>query len=129
MSVRSSYSQSSFLVYQRVAAVFLFVLGLAAWAGLIGLSMGGSWRFDLAQQNVRVFEVPLAVAYPIAATGLWFGVAWGAVLWVICAALQIGAQSGNAEVFSGSQLVVVLHIFGLGGYLAFKIYHVFIRRH
>ncbi|WP_180897711.1 DUF6163 family protein [Martelella soudanensis] len=84
-----SFSQMAFTVFKRCVAAFLLVIALYNWAELIGLAGDGTGRFDLVSSNQRIVEVVLAVAYPAAAAGLWFGVGWGLVLWAIGAAVEM----------------------------------------
>ena len=121
MSVRPGFSQTAFVVFKRVVAVYLVVLALVSWAGLIGLSMDGAGRFDVVNANVRFVELALAVLYPVAATGLWFGVGWGLVLWAIGAAVEMFLVGAAAA-------LVGIHVLLFGLYAAFWIYLAFIRR-
>jgi len=129
MTVRKSFSQEAFLVFQRCAACYLFVIGLGCWAALIGLSMNGAWRFDLVTPNIRAVEAVLAVIFPIAATGLWFGVGWGFVLWVVGAVIQVSAHGGYTQTFGAAPWTTTMHVAGIASYIAFWFYLVFIRRH
>ena len=73
----ASFSKTAFVYFQRGAAAFLLAVGLSYWAALIGLTMDGGGRFDLVPHSFQVVGTVLAVLFPIAATGLWFGVGWG----------------------------------------------------
>ncbi|WP_180903228.1 DUF6163 family protein [Martelella soudanensis] len=116
-----SFSQMAFTVFKRCVAAFLLVIALYNWAELIGLAGDGTGRFDLVSSNQRIVEVVLAVAYPAAAAGLWFGVGWGLVLWAIGAAVEMSLAGAAAALVS-------LHILLFGLYGAFWIYLAFIRR-
>ena len=115
---QQSFSQLAFVVFKRCVAAFLLVIALYNWAELIGFF--GTGRFDLVAPNQRIVEVVLAVAYPAAAAGLWFGVGWGLVLWAIGAVLEM--------LLSASPTFVSVHILLFGLYGAFWIYLAFIRR-
>ncbi|WP_246413738.1 DUF6163 family protein [Martelella radicis] len=125
---RPSFSQTAFLVFKRCIAVFLLFLALSSWAALIGLSEGGSGRFDLVHADVRFVEAVLSVLYPVAAAGLWFGVGWGFVLWVLGAAVQIGAHSAYPHIFGDAPGLAALHILLIGFYVSFWVYLAFIRQ-
>ncbi|MET3600429.1 DUF6163 family protein [Martelella mangrovi] len=125
---RPSFSQTAFLVFKRCVAVFLIVLALSSWAALIGITEGGAGRFDLVHADVRVVEAMLSVLYPVAAAGLWFGVGWGFVLWVLGAVVQIGAHSTYPHIFGEAAGVSALHILLIGLYVSFWVYLTFIRR-
>ncbi|WP_246750534.1 DUF6163 family protein [Martelella lutilitoris] len=125
---RPSFSQTAFLVFKRCVAVFLFVMALSSWAALIGLTEGGAGRFDLVHADVRLVEAVLAVLYPVAAAGLWFGVGWGFVLWVLGAAVQIFAHSAYPHIFGNAPGLSALHILLIGFYVSFWVYLAFIRR-
>lgn len=117
---QQSFSQTAFVVFKRCVAAFLLLIALYNWAELIGLLGDGAGRFDLVSSDQRVAEVVMAVTYPAAAVGLWFGVGWGLVLWAIGTVVEI--------FLSGSPAYVSLHIFLFGLYAAFWIYLAFIRR-
>ncbi|MBB4122147.1 D-alanyl-lipoteichoic acid acyltransferase DltB (MBOAT superfamily) [Martelella radicis] len=108
--------------------MFLLFLALSSWAALIGLSEGGSGRFDLVHADVRFVEAVLSVLYPVAAAGLWFGVGWGFVLWVLGAAVQIGAHSAYPHIFGDAPGLAALHILLIGFYVSFWVYLAFIRQ-
>ncbi|WP_174801679.1 DUF6163 family protein [Martelella limonii] len=114
---QQSFSQTAFVAFKRCVAAFLLVIALYNWAELIGLA--GDGRFDLISPDQRIVEVVLAVAYPVAAAGLWFGVGWGLVLWVIGAVVEVA--------LSATPAFVGLHILLFGLYGAFWIYLAFIR--
>ena len=115
---QQSFSQTAFIVFKRCVAVFLMAIALYNWAELIGLA--GHGRFDLVSSDQRIAEVVMAVTYPAAAAGLWFGVGWGVVLWLIAATVEVALSEEPA--FAG------VHVFLFGVCVAFWIYLAFIRR-
>ncbi|TPW28057.1 hypothetical protein FJU08_18620 [Martelella alba] len=126
---RSSFSQGFFLLFQRGVALYLIVLALACWAALIGFSHGGAGRFDLVHPDVRFVEPILAVGFPVAALGLWFGVGWGAVIWFIGAGIQIVSHGGYPRIFGEAPVIITLHVILILVYIALWIYRMFIRWH
>ena len=125
---RPGFSQNAFVLFKRGVALFLIILALSNWASLIGLTMNGAGRFDLVAPNVRFVQLALAVLYPVAACGLWFGVGWGVVLWGIGAVVEISVHGTYPQIFGAAPLRTGLHILFMCIYLAFWVYLVFIRR-
>nr|WP_272211939.1 DUF6163 family protein [Marinicella sp. W31]MDC2877832.1 DUF6163 family protein [Marinicella sp. W31] len=123
-----SFSQSAFLVFKRCVAVFLLILALFSWAALIGLSEGGAGRFDIVHPDIRFVEAVLSVLYPVAALGLWFGVRWGGVLWVVSVAFQIGVRSAYPQIFGDAAGLTAVHVLLIGFYVSFWVYLAFIRQ-
>ncbi len=94
----------------RAVAAMGMLFGLVYWSRLIGIDAAAGWRFDLMPVHWQVASVTLAVLYPFAASGLWMISSWGAVIWFLCAAIEVVMHAGFPELFGPRQLLIVLHV-------------------
>lgn len=105
---RVTMLQLSWEWFHRAVAMFGLVNGLFYWAMLIGVDDSAGWRFDLMPVHWRVASVTLAVLLPFAASGLWMVASWGAVIWFLCAAIEIAMHVGFPELFGSRPALVIL---------------------
>lgn len=110
-----------YLVFLRLVAASCFWFGLQYWAMLTGYSLSGHARFDMLNLPWRVAGTGLAVVFPVAALGLWLGVSWGAVIWVIGAGAQIAMYKVWPNIFGSNTLVPVMHCVVATIYILFQI--------
>lgn len=108
--LRASTLQLSWVWFHRAVAVLGLLSGLFYWARLIGLNDGAQWRFDLMSVHWQVAAVTLAVLFPFAASGLWMVASWGAVIWFLCAAIEVAMYAGFPELFGPRPVLVAMHI-------------------
>lgn len=105
---RATSLQLSWQWFHRAVAMFGLVNGLVYWAMLIGIDDSAGWRFDLMPVHWQVASVTLAVLLPFAASGLWMVASWGAVIWFLCAAIEIVMHAGFPALFGPRPLLVVV---------------------
>src|SRR5690606_23806592 len=99
------------------------------WARLIGFYEGTEWRFDLMPVHWQVASVALAVLFPFAASGLWMVASWGAVIWFLCAVIEVTMYAGFPELFGVHVVAVALHVWIAAVYCAFRfVFHLQKRR-
>lgn len=98
-----------FVVFLRLVAISCFWFGLEYWAMLVGYSLHGAARFDLLDLPWRVATVGLAVAFPVAALGLWLTVSWGPVIWVVAAGGQMLMYGLWNAIYGSNMLLVLQH--------------------
>jgi hypothetical protein len=110
-----------FLVFLRLVAVSCFWFGLQYWAMLTGYSLNGRGRFDMLSLPWRVAGSGLAMVFPVAALGLWLGVSWGAVIWLIGAGAQIAMYKVWPEIFGHNTVVPLMHVFVAAVYILFQV--------
>lgn len=108
--LRATPLQLSWLWFHRAVAIFGLLCGLIYWARLIGVSDATHWRFDLMSVHWQVASVTLAVLFPFAASGLWMLASWGAVIWFLCAGIEIGMHAGFPAIFGARPALVTVHI-------------------
>ncbi len=106
--------------FHRAVAAYGLLCGLAYWARLIGFYEGTEWRFDLMPVHWQVASVALAVLFPFAASGLWMVASWGAVIWFLCAVIEVTMYAGFPELFGAHVVAVTLHVLIAIVYCAFR---------
>lgn len=107
--------------FHRAVAAFGLLCGLFYWTRLIGINDGAEWRFDLMPVHWQVASVSLAVLFPFAASGLWMISSWGAVIWFLCAGIEIAIYAGFPELFGARPFLVALHVGVALAYFAFRL--------
>ena len=105
-------------IYGRIISVVLLVFGLREWAVIIGVASSFGGDFEAMTVAWRLATMYLAVVNLVAAVGLWMRVAWGNVVWLCAAASEIAFHTFFRETFGSDYVVVVFHLFALGGYAA-----------
>lgn len=106
-------------VFMRSLSLLLIVLGLYRWAEIIGVvafadgvgfaELSGAWQ---------AATINLAVAFLVAATGLWMLARWGLVLWFYAAGSEIAMHTLFAGVFGFRLMPILGHLVLLGSYAA-----------
>ncbi len=114
-------AQLLFVIFLRLIAISCFWFGLQYWAMLTGYSLGGHGRFDLLTLPWRAAATGLAVAFPVAALGLWLTVSWGPVIWAAAACGQILMYAVWPDIFGQNLVVVILHALVALLYTVFRI--------
>ncbi|OLP59957.1 hypothetical protein BJF93_10215 [Xaviernesmea oryzae] len=104
-----SLAETLFTIFLRLVALGCFWFGLNYWALLTGYSYGGIARFDLLPVPWRVVATTLAVAYPVAALGLWLLVSWGPVIWAVAATTEIVMYGFYTHIFGEKPIILLLH--------------------
>jgi Family of unknown function (DUF6163) len=123
-----STAEVTFYWFHRMIAVYCLLFGVLYWIRLIGFYDGPLWRFDLMPVHWRVASVMLAAFFPFAAIGLWMLTSWGPVIWVICAATEIGMYLGFPELFGERWLVIASHSLVVLLYVTFRLVIYFQKR-
>lgn len=107
----------AFAWLNRIVAVFCLMFGLLYWIRLVGIYPGEAWRFDLMPVHWQVASVTLAALFPFASIGLWMLASWGAVVWFICAAIEIFMYWWRADLFAARPEIVLAHLLIAAAYL------------
>lgn len=115
------FAEILYLVFLRLVALSCFWFGLQYWAMLTGYSLSGQARFDMLNMPWRVAGTSLAVVFPVAALGLWLGVSWGAVMWVIGAGTQIAMYKVWPNIFGHNTMVPIMHGIVSTVYILFQV--------
>ncbi len=116
-NVKVGVWQQRLVAYQRIAGGFMMFKGLVQWAALLGIFDGPGSRFLGFALEAQVAIVFFAVVDIITGVGLWLGSIWGAVLWLIVAALQIGAGVAFVELSGFLVLLTILEILMIAVYV------------
>ena len=119
--MRATTLDLSWQWFHRAVAAFGLLCGLFYWTRLIGINEGPEWRFDLMSVHWQVASVTLAVLFPFAASGLWMLSSWGAVIWFLCAGIEIVMHAGFPELFGQRPLLVSFHVLIAAVYCGFRL--------
>lgn len=117
-----------FTVFMRFVAVSCFYFGMHYWAMLIGYADDGNARFDLLSSQWRTAATFLAVLYPVAALGLWSGVSWGVVLWIVAAGYESLIHGFWYLIYGRDELLITMHLMVAAIFTVFIILMWFQRR-
>jgi hypothetical protein len=118
---RVTGAEFAFEWFCRGIAVCCTIFGLYYWVRLIGLYDGVLWRFDLMPLHWQVAAVVLSVLFPIATTGLWMTVSWGAVIWLAAAATEVGMYGGFPEFYGSRPALVAFHVMTVIIFVALRV--------
>ncbi len=103
-------------IYGRVMSGLLLLLGLFHWAVILGVAAGQGGMFEEMTTPWKMATINLAVVDLVAAVGLWQRVAWGNVLWVYAALLEVAMHTVFISTFGADYLIVAFHVFSIAGY-------------
>jgi len=95
--------------YLRGLALLFLIGGLVYWLRILGVPLGGKAFADMTIEW-RVSTVYFAVLDLVAAVGLWIGVSWGSVMWMLAALTQVVMFVGLFEIFGFDLGLVVFHL-------------------
>jgi len=105
------------LLFLRTMAVLSMLKGLFHWSVVLGIGEGRDSYFTsntLPWQTATVF---FAVIDLVAASGLWLGAVWGAVVWLTSAVSLAAVEIFFPQIYGGSFLVVAVELSLVGCYL------------
>lgn len=94
----------------RGLSVIFLALGVFQWAIIMGALRGRTDLFLSMSAEGRVATINLAVADLVAAVGLWMRVAWGNVIWVYAALVEVAMHTVFRNTFGDRYLIVGFHI-------------------
>ncbi len=110
-----------YVLFLRVVALFMIVFAIQYWMRLLGVQEGADYRFDTMSEHWRLASSVLAVLLPVAALGLWGGYAWGVVLWLLAAAIEIGMHAWLTPLFGRADLLLGFHLSAMLVLVAFRL--------
>jgi uncharacterized RDD family membrane protein YckC len=108
-------------IFLKLVALACLFMGVQYWAMLVGFSMGGAGRFDLAGLPWKTAGTALAVLYPVAAVGLWLRASWGPVIWVVIAATELAMHEVWGPVFGANRLLSATIVIIMACYVGLRI--------
>lgn len=109
-------------------ALFYCCRGIFYWLLLTGVFSDNVWRFDLMPGSWRMLCTTLAIAYPVAACGLWMGARWGRIVWVAAAAFESLCLTVYSGYFVWNIWLPLLNLLFLSGYYGMSFYLRFLNR-
>ncbi|GLK82445.1 DUF6163 family protein [Ancylobacter defluvii] len=89
--------QRRVLMYLRGLAGLLLLKTVYSWTLICGVWDGESSRFEMLSLAAQAAVIWAAIMNPVAAVGLWLGAAWGVVLWLVTAMVQILINASSPE--------------------------------
>ena len=106
---RSTFKAESLLhLFCKVLALVFIAFTIVRWMQIIGVS-DPDMRFDTMSNGMRWAIAYLAVVQPVAALGLWSGLAWGYVVWAMAAAGELFLFSLTPEGLLEHEALMLLH--------------------
>ncbi len=116
----NAYWTGWLIFYVRALAVVSLAKGLYHWAMLCGVGDGVNSTFDLSPAAWRAATIFFAVIDLVAGVALWLGSTWGAMLWLLTAAMQLFADVIVLE-FSGFLiLLTMIEVVLVAGYVIIR---------
>lgn len=101
----------------RGLASLLIVLGLYQWVVIIGVATPSAGTpFSDLPGAPQAAIINLAVAFPVAATGLWLLARWGVVIWLYGAFWQIAMHTLFAGTFGFQLVPIAIQLAMVGAY-------------
>lgn len=108
------------ILYQRIAGAFMIFKGLTHWSSLIGIGDGPASQFLSMPLDAQAATVFFAVIDVVAGVALWLGSTWGAMLWLLAAALQIVADVVVLELSGFNVLLTIIEVLLVAGYVLIR---------
>ncbi len=108
----------STVVYMRVVAMLLLIVGLARACQILGIVPPGALTFADLTPAMRAGAATLLIVDLLAAVGLWIGAVWGPVMWALALAVEIAMYTVFSDVFGSYPLRVLIHTSLFLGFLA-----------
>lgn len=102
--------------YLRALGFMFMVGGMIYWARILGVPLFGGVPFLEMGIEWKVATVYFAILNLVAAVGLWLGVSWGSVTWMLAALTQVVMFVGLFDIFGFDVGLVVFHIATIGVY-------------
>jgi hypothetical protein len=106
--------------YQRAAGGFMIFKGLMHWSSLFGVGDGAGSRFLQQTMDAQAATVFFAVIDLVAGVALWLGSTWGAMLWLLAAALQVLADVVVLELSGFMVLLTMTQVLLVAGYVLIR---------
>ena len=106
--------------FQRVAGGFMIFKGLMYWSSLFVSGAGPASYFQQQPIDIQATTVFFAVIDLIAGVALWLGSTWGAMLWLIAAAMQLFADAIVLELSGILILLTIIEVLLVAGYVIIR---------
>lgn len=109
------------IVFKRVLATVLILVGLYHWASIVGITSIGPAPFPELSGIWQWATINLAVSYLVAAVGLWILVSWGLVVWIYAAVVEIAMYTVFAGTFGLNLVAVFLQLALVAAYAGYAL--------
>ena len=104
-------------IYTRLIAALLLGYGLYHWAIVLGAVPEGVHPFLSLNAHQRAEVVFTAIVDPVAATGMWIGSPWGAVIWFFANIARVIVHTGFSHFFGGNLFSTIVQIVSIAIYI------------
>jgi hypothetical protein len=108
------------ILFQRSAGGFMIFKGLTYWSALFGFGDGPGSLFQQQSMDGQATTVFFAVIDLVAGVALWLGSTWGAMLWLLTAALQLIADVMVLEPSGFLVLLTMVEVVLVAGYVIIR---------
>ena len=102
--------------YLRGLSILFLLGGLVYWTRIFGVALLGGQALPDMVLEWKVATVYFAVLDLVAAVGLWLGVSWGTVMWLLAALSQLAMFMVFSGIFGFDIALVVFHVTTIIGY-------------
>lgn len=104
-SIRNLYS-----LLLKIIALFFIAFAIRYWLLAMGI-LNPTFGFDAMPTNWQTVVAILSVLQPIVAVGLWGGLRWGVVVWVIVVAIELVMHGLYPSVYGENDGLLLFHGF------------------
>jgi len=101
-------------LYLIALAVVTMLFGLRHWAIILGVLSGGGGTFEAMSTPWKILTMHMAVMDLVAAVGLWMRTAWGKVVWIYAALVEIVVHMIFSATFGNDWPLVIFHCVAIG---------------
>ncbi len=101
-------------LYVVAMSIVIMLFGLRHWAVIVGLLSSPGGSFEAMVTPWKILTMHMAVMYLVASVGLWMRSAWGKVVWVYAALVEIVVHMIFSGTFGNDWPLVVFHIVSVG---------------
>jgi len=106
------------LWYMRIISGLMLGAGVIHWARIVSYVPWRGRFFPDMPTDWQAATVYFAVIDLVASIGLWLGVSWGAVIWLVVAASQILMHSAFSDTFGRRPYEITFYVITILIYLA-----------
>jgi hypothetical protein len=108
-------------LYLIALSVVTLLFGLRHWAVILGIIAGAGGSFEAMSTPWKILTMHMAVMDLVAAVGLWMRTAWGKVVWIYAAIVEIVVHMIFSGTFGNDWPLVIFHLVAIGVFFVLTI--------
>lgn len=108
-------------LYVVAMSIVIMLFGLRHWAVIVGLLSSPGGSFEAMITPWKILTMHMGVMSLVAAVGLWMRSAWGKVVWVYAAMVEIVVHVIFAGTFGNDWPLVIFHVLSVGIFILLTI--------